>query len=258
MRRVSAVLLLAGDVHGLDNGLGLLPLRGISSWCVQGQCGWDRCWDAQYRSLADAMVDEGFLSAGYEYALIDDCWVAGRDNTTQELYADPTRFPDGIEAVADYFHSRGLKVRTLLLCAHQLSGGWAGALAVMVGDSVAPAVVSFVTVGCCTARAHVAGCSAHVPLGLTRVLCCGRLRQLGIYTDLTTAPCIHGQYDREHGKVPGSYGHYEQDAATFARWGADMVKADFCNAALPGGGSVDPEQAYPAFSAALNATGRPM
>jgi alpha-galactosidase len=110
MRRALAMFLLAGGVHGLDNGLGLLPLRGISSWCVQGQCGWDRCWDSQYRSLADAMVDEGFLAAGYEYALIDDCWVAGRDNTTQELYADPTRFPDGIEAVATYFHSRGLKV----------------------------------------------------------------------------------------------------------------------------------------------------
>jgi hypothetical protein len=22
---------------GLDNGMGLLPIRGVSSWCVQGQ-----------------------------------------------------------------------------------------------------------------------------------------------------------------------------------------------------------------------------
>ena len=60
---------------------------------------------------------------------------------------------------------------------------------------------------------------------------------------MTQSPCIHGQYDRERGKVPGSYGHYTQDAQTFASWGVDYVKADFCDAQLPDGSLIDAEQA---------------
>ena len=45
---------------------------------------------------------------------------------------------------------------------------------------------------------------------------------------MTQSPCIHGQYDRERGKVPGSYGHYTQDAQTFASWGVDSVGIDYC------------------------------
>lgn len=40
--------------------------------------------------------------------------------------------------------------------------------------------------------------------------------------------------------------------------GAPDVKADFCNANLANGSVIDAEVAYPAFSRALNATGRPM
>lgn len=36
------------------------------------------------------------------------------------------------------------------------------------------------------------------------------------------------------------------------------VKADFCNPKLPNGSMIQAEEAYPAFSRALNATGRPM
>ena len=107
------LLLLLGLVVpllALDNGLGHLPVRGVNSWCVQGQCGWDRCWDAQYRSLADAMVSEGLAAAGYTYLHIDDCWVGGRNRSTGELYPDPTRFPHGIASLAAYVHSKGLKL----------------------------------------------------------------------------------------------------------------------------------------------------
>ena len=86
----------------------------------------------------------------------------------------------------------------------------------------------------------------------------GKGLKFGIYTDATTAPCVHGQYDREGGVVPGSYGHYEQDATTFAAWGVDYVKADFCQEEQPDGSKIDPEVAYPAFSRALNAAGRQM
>ena len=64
-------IMLALAHLALDNGIGHLPVRGVSSWCVQGACGWDRCWDAEFRSLADAMMDQGLGAAGYEYLHID-------------------------------------------------------------------------------------------------------------------------------------------------------------------------------------------
>eukprot|EP00118_Oscarella_pearsei_P000245 m.4509 g.4509 ORF g.4509 m.4509 type:complete len:433 (+) comp10882_c0_seq1:159-1457(+) len=74
----------------------------------------------------------------------------------------------------------------------------------------------------------------------------------GIYTDLGTNTCSKG--GRNH-SIPGSYGHYSQDAKTFASWGIDFVKADFCNTVKS---DHDPQKLYTEFSQALNATGRPI
>jgi hypothetical protein len=72
---------------------------------------------------------------------------------------------------------------------------------------------------------------------------------VGLYTDAGPDGC--------GGAGQGSYGHYQQDADTFAAWGFDAVKVDFC------GGSerrLDPATAYTAFHQALaaNARHRPM
>jgi len=48
------------------------------------------------------MVNGGFLSAGYEYVIIDDCWLAKHRDANGHLQPDPTRFPNGIRALADY------------------------------------------------------------------------------------------------------------------------------------------------------------
>lgn len=61
------------------------------------------------KATADLMVSEGFLDAGYEYLFIDDCWQGGRDNRNN-IIADPVKFPSGIKALADYVHSKGLKL----------------------------------------------------------------------------------------------------------------------------------------------------
>ena len=45
--------------------------------------------------------------------------------------------------------------------------------------------------------------------------------KLGIYSDAGTRTC---------GGEVGSYGHEEDDAATFASWGVDYLKYDYCNA----------------------------
>jgi alpha-galactosidase len=60
------------------------------------------------KSMADAMVISSMKDAGYQYIIIDDCWQVSRD-ASGSIVADPTRFPSGIKALADYVHSKGLK-----------------------------------------------------------------------------------------------------------------------------------------------------
>jgi alpha-galactosidase len=71
----------------------------------------------------------------------------------------------------------------------------------------------------------------------------------GIYTDAGASGCS--------GKGVGSLGHYQQDANSFAAWGFDAVKVDFCGA---GQAHMAPRPAYTAFAHALaaNASRRQM
>jgi alpha-galactosidase len=64
--------------------------------------------------------------------------------------------------------------------------------------------------------------------------------KLGIYASAGTATCA--------GR-PGSYGHYTQDAATFASWGVNFVKLDYCY--LPSG--ANPATLFNQFGTALSA-----
>jgi alpha-galactosidase len=71
----------------------------------------------------------------------------------------------------------------------------------------------------------------------------------GIYTDAGRAGCYH--------RGVGSLGHYRQDANTFAAWGFDAVKVDFCGAGQEGR---PPRPLYGRFAEALreNSSHRPM
>ncbi len=127
------------------------------------------------REMTDAMVSSGMKAAGYKYVNIDDCWQVSRD-AQGTIVADPTRFPSGIEALADYVHRKGLK--------------------------------------------------------------------LGVYTDAGRLTCE---------KRPGSLDHEVQDAKTYAAWGVDYVKIDWCHAE-----GLDPEVQYAKFRDALAQAGRPI
>jgi alpha-galactosidase len=147
------------------------PPMGWNSWNKFG-C---NVSDKLIREMADAMVNTGMQAAGYQYVNIDDCWQVSRD-ASGTIVADPTRFPSGIKALADYIHSKGLK--------------------------------------------------------------------LGIYTDAGTGTCE---------KRPGSLNHEVQDAKTYASWGIDYVKIDWCNAE-----GLDPEVQYAKLRDALAQSGRPI
>jgi len=68
--------------------------------------------------------------------------------------------------------------------------------------------------------------------------------EFGIYTDAGTNTC--------QGR-PGTLGHEVQDARTFAAWGVDYVKEDWCHAR-----GLDAPTQYRKFRDALTRTGRPI
>jgi alpha-galactosidase len=127
------------------------------------------------RQQADAMVSSGMKDAGYTYINIDDCWHGDRDSLGF-IHPDAKRFPSGMKALADYVHSKGLK--------------------------------------------------------------------LGIYSDAGSQTC---------GGRPGSRGYEFQDAQTYATWGIDYLKYDWCNTE-----GLKAEGAYKTITAALRKAGRPI
>ncbi|WP_320052285.1 glycoside hydrolase family 27 protein [uncultured Acetobacteroides sp.] len=147
------------------------PPMGWNSW-NKFACNID---EKLIREIADAMVANGYKAAGYEYIVIDDCWHGQRDSLGF-IHPDPTRFPSGIKALADYVHSKGLK--------------------------------------------------------------------FGIYSDAGTQTC---------GGKPGSLGHEYQDAITYAQWGVDYLKYDWCFTE-----NVNSKGAYTTMSKALAAAGHPI
>jgi alpha-galactosidase len=63
--------------------------------------------DATVRAQADAMAANGMRAAGYRYINIDDTWEGTRD--AAGVIHPNAKFPD-MKALADYVHSKGLKL----------------------------------------------------------------------------------------------------------------------------------------------------
>lgn len=104
------------NVNALENGLALKPPMGWMSWqryrCITDCDKYpDECISEWlFKNATDHIVSGGYKDVGYEYVIIDDCWMEmDRDPVTQELIPDRKRFPNGLKALADYIHSKGLK-----------------------------------------------------------------------------------------------------------------------------------------------------
>jgi len=87
-------------------GLAPTPPMGWNSWNKFG-C---RIDENLIRQTADAMVSSGMREAGYKYVNIDDCWEASARDEQGNLTTDAKRFPHGMKWLADYVHSRNLKI----------------------------------------------------------------------------------------------------------------------------------------------------
>lgn len=93
------------------------PAMGWNTWCTISSCDQpgasgalhDVCSESEMMSVANALLTNGMYELGYNYINADDCWANPYRNAQGELYADPTRFPNGWKAWADWLHSQGLR-----------------------------------------------------------------------------------------------------------------------------------------------------
>jgi len=81
----------------------LTPPMGWNSWNYFA----GKVTDQDIRNAADAMVSSGMRDAGYIYINIDDTWEGQRD--ADGVLHSNSKFPD-MKALADYVHSKGLKL----------------------------------------------------------------------------------------------------------------------------------------------------
>ncbi|MEU9185560.1 NPCBM/NEW2 domain-containing protein [Streptomyces sp. NPDC048484] len=105
---VSARTSAAPAAPALDDGLALTPPMGFNNW-NSTHCRAEFN-EEMVKGIADIFVDKGLKDAGYEYVNLDDCWALPARDANGKLVPDPARFPGGIKAVADYVHSKGLKL----------------------------------------------------------------------------------------------------------------------------------------------------
>lgn len=101
--------------------LALTPPMGWNSW-NKFACNID---ENLIKGIADQMVESGLRDAGYIYLNLDDCWHGERDSLGF-IQADPVKFPSGIRALADYVHSKGLKIGIYSDAGRKTCGGRPG------------------------------------------------------------------------------------------------------------------------------------
>ncbi|WP_447035994.1 NPCBM/NEW2 domain-containing protein [Streptomyces sp. DSM 118878] len=98
----------AGPGVKLPDGLAATPPMGFNNWnATHCRAEFD---EAMVKGIADIFVEKGLKDAGYEYVNLDDCWALPERDANGKLVPDPKRFPQGIKAVADYVHGKGLKL----------------------------------------------------------------------------------------------------------------------------------------------------
>jgi alpha-galactosidase len=126
MRIPVAVLALALSsfaftAHAPAQQVAQTPPMGWNSWNFFAE----RVTDKDIRGAADQIVATGMKDAGYVYVNIDDTWEGERDSAG--VLHTNSKFPD-MKALADYVHSKGLKIGIYSGPGEKTCGGYAGSL----------------------------------------------------------------------------------------------------------------------------------
>jgi len=110
--RARAGLLTAGWVGVF--AVAMAMVAGAQTVAATPPMGWNswnffagKVTDKDIRDTADLLVSTGMRDAGYVYVNIDDTWEGERD--AQGRIQPNSKFPD-MKALADYVHSKGLKL----------------------------------------------------------------------------------------------------------------------------------------------------
>nr|XP_016477460.1 PREDICTED: alpha-galactosidase 3-like [Nicotiana tabacum] len=90
----------------IDNGLARTPQMGWSTWNFFA-CNIN---ETVIKETGNPPPPTGLASLGYTYVNIDDCWSRLTRDLKGQMIPDPKTFPSGIKALADYVHSKGLKL----------------------------------------------------------------------------------------------------------------------------------------------------
>ena len=85
------------------------PPMGFNTWNKFGCSGIS---GQVLMDMADRFIDLGLKEAHYEFINSDDCWMQldRPDGGKGPQVPNPEKFPHGIRPVADYIHSKGLKI----------------------------------------------------------------------------------------------------------------------------------------------------
>ena len=121
MAGIVAVVCLAAAHPAGAQTLAATPPMGWNSWNHFHRT----IDDKTIRAQADAMVSTGMRDAGYIYLNIDDTWEGERD--AQGNIQTNSKFPD-MKALADYVHSKGLKIGIYSSPGAKTCAGYAGSL----------------------------------------------------------------------------------------------------------------------------------
>lgn len=100
---LSLILSILSTIQGQERILCPTPPMGWNTW----NCFNRNINEEQIREIADLMISTGLKDAGYTYLVVDDCWQTHREDGV--IQADSTKFSSGIQNLATYVHSKGLK-----------------------------------------------------------------------------------------------------------------------------------------------------
>ena len=85
--------------------------------------------------MIDRLADDGWIEYGYDMINIDDCWMTHDRDANGKLYPDPQRFPHGIKYLADYAHSKGVKLGIYNDYGKHTCGGYTGSEGYLLDDA---------------------------------------------------------------------------------------------------------------------------
>jgi len=111
--------------------IALTPPLGWNSWnCFAGAVNAEKI-----KAAADAMVKSGLINYGWTYINIDDCWMVkpgsddpmlkGELRDSKGMILTNKKFPN-MKELADYVHSKGLKIGTYSSPGDQTCAGYTG------------------------------------------------------------------------------------------------------------------------------------